>query len=132
MANQLVVINVLDKKYYDDCHITGSINIAHTQFTAMIATLNKDHHYVVYCARYACSASSFCAKLLHDAGFEHVLAYEGGMAEWYQKGYPYQGPAVMDYLKGNNVQDTDHEHTDVVTITAEALLLKIKEHGLIA
>ena len=30
--SKLVVINVLDQKYYDDCHIKGSINIPFDEF----------------------------------------------------------------------------------------------------
>lgn len=122
----LVMINVLEQVDYDDCHIKGSIHIDFDDFEAKIKSLDKDNHYVVYCADYMCMSSSFCAKLLQQAGFKHVWAYEGGMAEWYQKGYPYEGPAEIDYLRNENVNLAEDEVSEVPTITAEELLAKIE------
>ena len=126
---KLVIINVLDKAEYDDCHITGSININFDEFESKIATLNKANHYVLYCADYMCMSSGFCAKQLKDAGFEHVWAYEGGMTEWYQKGYPHVGAAQSEYLKANSEKLSDDEDAMVPTLTAEQLLEKMKEFG---
>ena len=126
--SKLVIINVLDKPDFDDCHIAGSINITFDEFEAKIPSLHKNNHYVLYCADYMCMSSGFCAKLLKDAKFEHVWAYEGGMAEWYQKGYPCQGPAEMEYLHGENLNmSDDEEQNEVSTITAEQLLEKIEQ-----
>lgn len=124
---KLVIINVLDKPEFDDCHIKGSINIPFDEFESKIKSLNKNNHYVLYCADYMCMSSGFCAKLLTDAKFEHVWAYEGGMAEWYKKGYPSQGPAALDYLQGENENLAEDEESHVPTITAEQLFEKIKE-----
>lgn len=125
---QLVMINVLDKAEFDDCHITGSINITFDEFEAKVPSLNKNNHYVLYCADYMCMSSGFCAKLLKDAKFEHVWAYEGGMAEWFQKGYPHEGPAVLEYLTSENMNMSEgEEQGDVPTITAEQLLEKMEQ-----
>lgn len=125
---ELVIINVLDKQEFDDCHITGSIHISFDAFESAIKTLSKTNHYVIYCADYMCMASGFCARLLKDAGFEHVWAYEGGMAEWYQKGYPYQGPAALEYLKAKNSNEPQDDNELIApVITAEQLQEKIKQ-----
>ncbi|MBV8660932.1 MAG: rhodanese-like domain-containing protein [Candidatus Dependentiae bacterium] len=124
---ELVIINVLDKSEFDDCHIKGSINIPFDEFESKIKSLNKNNHYVLYCADYMCMSSGFCANLLRNAKFEHVWAYEGGMAEWYQKGYPYQGPAELDYLRGENENVAEDEESDVPTISAEQLVEKIEQ-----
>ena len=125
---QLVIINVLDKADFDDCHITGSINIPFDAFESAMKTLHKQNHYVIYCADYMCMSSGFCAKLLKDAGFENVWAYEGGMAEWYQKGYPYEGPAQGEYLHGDNENLADEDsHAGVAVITAEELKARIEQ-----
>ncbi len=126
---ELVIINVLDKADFDDCHIAGSINITFDEFEAKIPTLNKNNHYVIYCADYMCMSSGFCAKLLKDAKFEHVWAYEGGMAEWHQKGYPCAGPAQAEYLTSENMDmsDEDDEAKDGAIISAEELLAKIEQ-----
>lgn len=125
---ELVIINVLDKADYDDCHIAGSINITFDEFESKIPSLNKNNEYVIYCADYMCMSSGFCAKLLKDAKFEHVWAYEGGMAEWFQKGYAYEGPAQAEYLTAESLDmsdDDDAKHVPV--ITAEELQAKIKQ-----
>ncbi|MBP6869664.1 rhodanese-like domain-containing protein [Candidatus Babeliales bacterium] len=128
IAPELVIINVLDKADFDDCHIQGSVNISFDAFESAMKKFNKNNHYVIYCADYMCMSSGFCAKLLKDAKFEHVWAYEGGMAEWYQKGFPCQGPAESDYLKGENVNLSDEEdETMIPVISAEELLAKIEE-----
>ncbi len=126
---ELVIINVLDKPEFEDCHIKGSINIPFDAFESAVATLNKNNHYVVYCADYMCMSSGFCVKLMKDANFEHVWAYEGGMAEWYQKGYPFEGPAQSEYLTGQNenMADEDDQNHDIAIITAEQLLEKMQQ-----
>lgn len=124
---ELVIINVLDKAEFDDCHISDSINITFDEFEAKIPSLNKQNHYVLYCADYMCMSSGFCAKLLKDAKFEHVWAYEGGMAEWFQKGYPCQGPATSEYLTSENINMSEGEEQEIPTITAEELLVKMEQ-----
>lgn len=123
---QLVIINVLDKTEFNDCHIKGSIHIQFSEFENEIASFDKNNHYVLYCADYACMSSGYCAKLLRDAKFDSVWEYSGGMVDWYQKGYPIEGPALEDYLKFENINFNDEEDT-ILTITAEELLAKIEE-----
>lgn len=125
---ELVIINVLDKVEFDDCHIKGSINIPFDAFESQMKSLKKQNHYIVYCADYMCMSSGFCAQLLKDAGFENVWAYEGGMSEWYQKGYPFEGQAQSEYLHGENENLADEDHEGMVpVITAEQLQEKIEQ-----
>lgn len=125
---ELVIINVLDKAEFEDCHIKGSINITFDEFESKIPSLNKNSEYVIYCADYMCMSSGFCAKLLKDAKFKHVWAYEGGMAEWYQKGYPYEGPAQAEYLTAENLDMSDEDdHKAIPVISAEELLAKMEQ-----
>lgn len=128
--SKLVVINVLDKKMYDDCHITGSINIPFEDLEDRMKSLSKDDEYVFYCSNYACTAAPFSAKMLKDADFSNVSVYHGGIVEWYQKKYPYSGPAKDDYLKEDNepLDDDDHE---VPVIKAEDLKSKLEKSGLL-
>lgn len=132
--SELVMINVLDKPEFDDCHIKGSINISFDEFESKIPSLSKKNHYVLYCADYMCMSSGYCAKLLQDAKFDHVWAYEGGMAEWHQKGYPCQGPAQLEYLTAESMDmsDDEDEHKEISTISAEELLAKMEQAGLIS
>ncbi len=96
---KLVVINVLSEEYYQDCHIKGSINVPLDTLPAYAKTLDKNLTVVVYCASYMCSASRKAWHILHDLGFEKVLAYEGGMAKWYGQGLPGEGACSKEYLK---------------------------------
>ena len=96
----LFVVNVLDKKHYDDCHITGSIHVSIDKLESFASTLDKERSEVIfYCSNYMCTTSGFAAKKLMNLGFKNVAAYEGGTAEWYQRGLPTEGPAQESYLK---------------------------------
>ncbi len=95
----LVVINVLDKELYDDCHIKDSINIPFEMIEEQAATIDKNAHIVIYCSNYQCSSSEYAARKLCDQGFCNVSVYEGGTAEWYQEGLPVEGSHKKAYLK---------------------------------
>ena len=71
-------------------------------------------------------SSAYCASLMRNAKFEHVWEYSGGIVDWYQKGYPIEGPAQEDYLKFENTNYNDEE-TSNTSMTAEQLLAKIEE-----
>ena len=115
--SKLVVINVLDAANYDDCHITGSINIPFESLEDQMKSLNKKDQYVLYCSNYACSAAPFAANMMKEAGFENVRYYHGGIAEWYQKGLPYTGNAQMIYLKEENepLEGDGHEGAQAIS-----------------
>jgi len=93
----LVVINVLTKESYDDCHIKGSINIVLTELEEKVKALDKTKSFVVYCANYECSASRRAFELMRGFGFDNVVTYEGGTEEWKEKGFPTEGPCVKGY-----------------------------------
>lgn len=95
----LVVVNVLEKKAYDDCHIAGSIHIDFSDLGAFERIAKRGDQIVVYCSNYLCSSSDYVAKNLEKMGYKNVLVYAGGMAEWYQHGLPVEGPARASYLK---------------------------------
>lgn len=123
----LYVINLLDKAWYTGCHIKGSIHVPFDQLPIFVSTLAKDTEIVVYCSNYLCTASSTAYRQLVDDGFTHVYAYEGGMAEWYQLGYPIEGVCTQEYLKKVVSQPTieDDNSSKVRTISAEELYKKL-------
>ena len=126
----LIIVNVLDKQAYDDCHIADSINVALDELDDFAQTVDKkDAELVFYCSNYRCTASGFAAKKLKKDGFEHVWAYEGGAAEWYQKGLPVEGPCAAKYLR-KEVQIADDMHNeDIPVITALELKSKIDKEA---
>lgn len=126
----VVVINVLEKELYDDCHIAGSINVPFENIEAYAsAHISTSADIVLYCSNYLCSASGHSVKLLKRLGFEHVAAYEGGTAEWYQNKLPVVGECKAAYLhKKNNKMGVAVPENDVdyATISLEELKKKIR------
>jgi len=131
-APSLVVINVLDKEYYDDCHIPGSIHVpmADVVATAEKEAWSKETPIVVYCANYSCTASSAVCKQLVDAGFVNSQAYEAGMAGWIQAQLPVEGPAQSPYLTQENKPLADAvDHGTIKVITTEELRGLLDTHA---
>ena len=132
------VVNVLDKANFDDAHIKGSIHVPDTEVEAVSATWGKNIPVVFYCSNSMCMASGVSARKLKEKGFEKVYAYEGGMAEWYQKAqkdpsFAFEGPAAMEYLKlvTPKVAESVPAAGENVTITAEDLQKLMKAANLL-
>jgi len=126
VQSKLVVINVLEPSYYEDCNIKGSINIPFDHLEDTLKTLDKNVQYVLYCSNYACTASHFAVQAMKDAGFKNVEVLPGGIAAWYQKGLPYDGPAVMEYLNEDN-QPLIEDENIVDGLSVEQLFEKLQE-----
>ena len=122
--SELVLINVLDKNLYDDCHISGSVNIPFDKFEEFADKLNKKDHIVVYCSNYMCTASGATAKMLKNKGFENVWAYEAGTAGWLQEGLKVEGPCSQAYLK-LKTEKPAHQDADVKVISTAELREKL-------
>jgi len=94
----LLVINVLPKNLFDDCHIVGSQSIPLKELIEVVADWPRDQEIIVYCALDICDAGQKAYVLLSCMGFSNVVDYEGGIKEWFQLGYPTSGPANSAYL----------------------------------
>ena len=127
MKKKLLVINALRKQYYKDCHILGSINVPLDELSIYAKKLDTTMPIVVYCASYSCPVSSKAWHILNGLGFTNVRAYEGGMAEWVQKGYLAKGACQEEYLS----RQEKSEASDVKTISAEELKTIMEEAGLL-
>ncbi len=129
---KLLVVNVLDKSLYDDCHIKGSINVPFEEFNDWInknlesKNIDINDHIVVYCSNYMCTASGAGAKLLNKLGFKNVWAYEAGVAEWFQKNQSVDGVCQKGYLK-KILDKPEHIEDDINLISTDDLAKKIKE-----
>lgn len=99
LSYDLIVINVLNEEYYKDCRIENSINIPLFALKEKAQKLDKCKTMVIYCTNSMCTASSAAFKIFKDLGFEHVYAYEAGMADWYKRGFPIEGECSLAYLK---------------------------------
>lgn len=103
---RFLLINVLDKEYFEDAHITGSINVPFEEIEYFLSqnSENKEIPLIFYCANYKCQSSDEAAKTAIKKGFKDVSVYQGGTAEWYQtaqkdKTLAYTGKAESSYLK---------------------------------
>ena len=125
-SSNLVVINVLDPSYYQDCHIQGSINIPFEQFKDQMPKLNKDKTYVIYCSNYACTAAPFAVQQMLDAGFKDVALLPGGIVDWYQKKLPCNGPGQLQYLHEDNQPFDEDGHASMKQLSSQELFEKLK------
>jgi len=87
--DDIVLVEVLDKKQYQKSHLPGAINIPMNKIgTEAKQRFDTDQEIVVYCSNVDCSASPTAAKKLDELGFEHVFDYEGGKQAWRDAGLP--------------------------------------------
>ena len=93
------IVNVLGKKYYDDAHIPYSESAPLKDLSNTARGWDKNQEIIVYCACRECDASMKAATLLINMGFKNVVAYEGGIREWFQSGYECVGLCAYSYLK---------------------------------
>jgi len=115
----LLVVNVLAKDLYDDCHIPGSIQVDFDKVAEVSKGWSKSTKIVAYCANYACTASAVVARDLKAQGFD-AYEYATGMAGWFQAGLPVEGPAQSPYLRQPNEQHAE-EMAGVSVVTTDEL-----------
>lgn len=121
------LVNVLDKEFFDDCHIPGSLNISMLDVKKASEQWSKNDTIVFYCSNYSCQASPQCCRTLQKLGFNYLFDYEAGMAGWYQahmkdpEGYPINGVCKQRYLTLENKPFDDDQEDDVKKITTQEL-----------
>ena len=82
------LVEVLAKEEYDKGHIPGAINIPLDELETLAKQkLRKTDTIVVYCASYACHASTKAARRLLDLGYQHILDFKGGKRWWQHSGF---------------------------------------------
>lgn len=129
-SGSLVVINVLDKDLYNDCHIKGSIQVSYEDIESYARKLDKNTQVVTYCSNYMCTGSGEAYRMFKQLGFAQVWAYEAGMAEWCQKSLPVEGPCKSPYLK-KTIEKPASDDTIEGIISTQELYEKMKTHGLL-
>lgn len=130
MSKRLKVLNVLSLELYNDAHIKNSLSVPLAELKNFAEQTPKDTAIVVYCAHSNCDLSARAWHILHELGFENLFAYEGGMREWYEAGYPTEGPAQASYLHEHVEQKSAHDHA-VQSITKELLKSRMEREGLL-
>jgi rhodanese-related sulfurtransferase len=85
-----LVVEVLSPQEYGEGHLPGAINVPLDNFEHGIqkAVPDKSEEVVVYCGSTQCDASEKAAQKMEGLGYEHVLDYEAGKADWKEGGLP--------------------------------------------
>lgn len=128
----LVIVNVLDKEYFDDCRIKGSINVPFIELKQYAQEhWNKDiTEIIIHCSNYSCGASTEGCKMLLALGFKYVWAFEGGTAEAKFAGIPVDGPCTESYINDYKKPEMYEQKESIPTISVEELKKKIEEFAI--
>ncbi len=82
-----VVIEALDKTYYDSGHIPTARMMPPAEIARASAIVaDKEQAIVVYCASATCRNSHQAAAQLQKQGYRNVAVYAGGKADWVEAG----------------------------------------------
>jgi len=80
----LVLLEALPEKYYNDWHLPGAKHFPHDQARALapVVVPDKSAEIVVYCASSTCRNSHIAATVLQQNGYSNVAVYAGGKEDW--------------------------------------------------
>lgn len=120
------VINVLPASLYDDCHIVGSESAPLKELVEKAKDWERDRNIIVYCALTECDAGEKAYVLLSVMGFTNVIDYKGGIKEWFQLGYPTEGPAESAFLHMKSVSLSQCDLYPELLICSSARFTPIK------
>lgn len=100
-SDNTIILNVLASHAYEKLHIKNSISAPYDKLeNGELDELGRGKKIVVYCASYNCGASRKAASLLREKGLD-ASAYEGGIKEWAESGFPTEGNLTAEeYLAG--------------------------------
>lgn len=89
--DDLTVVEVLDKPYYDKFHLPDAINVplsGNFEEAIQRAVPDKAQPVAVYCMDEDCDASPKAAQRMEQLGYQHVFDYEAGKMDWKEAGLP--------------------------------------------
>lgn len=86
----ITLVEALPRKYYDEGHLPGAINIPHDEIRDRASTdlPDKNATIVVYCASTECRNSRIAAQMLLSLGYQQVFEYVDGKQDWVDSGFP--------------------------------------------
>jgi rhodanese-related sulfurtransferase len=89
-GEKIILVEALPKKYYDDLHLPGAINLPHDEVDQLAPQLLPDRsaEIIVYCANLPCPNSEIAAKRLMTLGYSNVKEYREGKQDWHDAGLP--------------------------------------------
>ena len=81
------LVEVLDEENFKSGHIPGAINLPIDKLKNLAPKhLKKTDTIVVYCASYACHASTGAAEILLKMGYNKTLDFKGSKKLWVDSG----------------------------------------------
>jgi len=83
---EVVVLDVRTQEEYDAGHIPDALLIPLSELKSRLNELNPSDHILVYCRIDQCSEEAAC--ILVANGFAHVYNLVGGVAGWWNQGFP--------------------------------------------
>jgi rhodanese-related sulfurtransferase len=86
------LVNCLEDWMFRAKRIPGSIPFESLKHT--LDTLDPKEEVIVYCSNCGCTASVLVYQQLVDHGFQNLRHYAGGIADWEDAGYPFEGERV--------------------------------------
>lgn len=89
----VVLIDTLSKESFCSMHIPGSINIPTNQIQEYAENIlpYKSQQLIVYCKNAMCRKSTRAAELLAELAYKNVIQFHGGLKEWKEAGYKFEG-----------------------------------------
>lgn len=81
-----VWIDVRQPEEWEEGTIPGAEQIMLSELPDHLDRLDKSKTYVMVCR--SGGRSNRAAEAMADAGFEHLINFNGGMLAWYEAGYP--------------------------------------------
>jgi len=98
-----VLIDVLSQGSYEGRHLPNAKHAAasETDFLEKVEKLvpSKEAVVVVYCASFTCQLSPRAAGKLVEAGYTNVYDFKGGLADWQDAKYPFEGEVAEEKEK---------------------------------
>jgi rhodanese-related sulfurtransferase len=86
-GEEFTLVNCLDEWMFREKRIPSSIRFE----KAFLTTLNPKGEVIVYCSNPGCTASVLVYHQFVEHGFQNVAHYPGGIADWEDGGYPFEG-----------------------------------------
>ena len=98
-----VLIDVLAQGSYKGRHLPNAkhASVSETDFMEKVAKLapDKEKTIVVYCASFTCQLSPRAASILANAGYTNVYDFKGGLADWQDTKYPFEGKIAEEKVE---------------------------------
>jgi len=98
-----VLIDVLAEASFEARHLPNAKNafVKESDFLKKVEKLvsNKETIVVVYCASFTCQLSPLAADKLVEVGYMNVYDFKGGLADWQDAGYSFDGDIAKEKVE---------------------------------